>query len=144
VRFNCILCTAPLETPVIRESRYWRTVVNRNQNLLGKLFIVLRRHEETVASVTADEWDELREEIRWATERLRDAFAPDHFNYSFLMNVDRHVHLHVIPRYVGVRLFAGLEFSDPDYPDAYRPVPGRADVAGAHVIAGVAAALRPA
>jgi diadenosine tetraphosphate (Ap4A) HIT family hydrolase len=119
-------------------------VVNRNQNVLGKLFIALRRHEEDVASVAADEWDELREEIRWATERLQDAFAPDHFNYSFLMNADRHVHLHVIPRYVGVRSFAGLEFRDPDYPDAYRPVAGRAEVAGADVIAGVAAALRPA
>jgi diadenosine tetraphosphate (Ap4A) HIT family hydrolase len=144
VGLNCILCTAQLDTPVIRESQYWRTVINRNQNLLGKLFIALRRHEEDVTWVTTDEWDELRGEIRWATERLTHAFAPDHFNYSFLMNVDRHVHLHVIPRYVGVRSFAGLEFSDPDYPDAYRLVPSRADVAGTDLIAGVAAALRPA
>jgi diadenosine tetraphosphate (Ap4A) HIT family hydrolase len=100
---GCILCTAQFETPVIRESEYWRTVINRNQDLLGKVFIALRRHEEDVASVTAAEWDELREEIRWATDRLQAAFAPDHFNYSFLMNVDRHVHLHVIPRYVGSR-----------------------------------------
>ena len=33
------------------------------------------------------------------TERLRRAFAPDHFNYAFLQNQNRHVHLHVIPRY---------------------------------------------
>jgi diadenosine tetraphosphate (Ap4A) HIT family hydrolase len=29
-----------------------------------------------------------------------------------LMNQDRHVHLHVIPRYHDRRLFAGIEFLD--------------------------------
>jgi diadenosine tetraphosphate (Ap4A) HIT family hydrolase len=37
--------------------------------------------------------------VQRTTERLRRAFAPDHFNYAFLQNQDRHVHQHVIPRY---------------------------------------------
>ena len=55
--------------------------------------------------------------------RVREAFAPDHFNYAFLQNQDRHVHLHVIPRYQSPRWLAGTEFKDADYPDHYR-VPG--------------------
>lgn len=59
--------------------------------------------------------------MQWATERLTDAFSPDHFNYAFLQNQDRHVHLHVIPRYASDRRFAGMDFVDPDYPGHYAP-----------------------
>ena len=117
----CALCAPVLETPVLRESRYWRTAVNRNQNLLGKTIVVLRRHEEAVAALTADEWSGLQGELIWVTERLRRAFAPDHFNYAFLQNEDRHVHLHVIPRYADSRAVGDVTFEDPAYPDHYRP-----------------------
>jgi diadenosine tetraphosphate (Ap4A) HIT family hydrolase len=33
----------------------------------------------------------------------------------FLMNLDRHVHLHVVPRYRTARTYAGEVFDDPDY-----------------------------
>ena len=85
---DCFACRAEFETPVIRESTLWRTVINRNQNLLGKTMLVLKRHEEQVAGLTMDEWTELFGEVRWVTDRVREAFAPDHFNYSFLMNMD--------------------------------------------------------
>lgn len=134
-----MLCQRPPAWPVVHESQLWLTIVNRNQNLLGKTFIVLRRHEEEVAAVTSDEWRELQGELRWVTDRVRHAFAPDHFNYSFLMNLDRHVHLHVIPRYVGTRELAGVEFTDADYPDSYR-APAH-ELASEAVIAAVAAAL---
>ena len=106
---------------MVRQSRHWRTAINRNQNLLGKLIVVLLRHEEAVSDLSRSEWAELREEVRWATRRLATAYAPDHFNYAFLQNQDRHVHLHVIPRYMSPRSVAGIEFTDPDWPDHYRP-----------------------
>jgi diadenosine tetraphosphate (Ap4A) HIT family hydrolase len=127
---------------VIRESPLWLTFINRNQALLGKTIIALRRHEEDVASITGNEWVELQGEVSWVTERLRHAFAPDHFNYSFLMNADRHVHLHVIPRYVGTRELVGVEFTDPDYPDSYLTPPGPTEIAHPAVIRAVETALR--
>jgi len=45
------------------------TVINRNQDLLGKTFIALRRHEEEVAGLTLQEWTELWDEVRWVTRR---------------------------------------------------------------------------
>jgi hypothetical protein len=42
--------------PVVRQSKHWRMAINRNQNLLGKLLIALRRHEEQVAELTPAEW----------------------------------------------------------------------------------------
>ena len=138
---HCLACKSEFETPVIRESAFWRAVINRNQNLLGKTMLVVRRHEEQVAALTTDQWSELLAEMRWVTDRVRHAFAPDHFNYSFLMNMDRHVHLHVLPRYVGSRHLAGVEFTDLDYPSAYQAPPTPGEVAPATVVAAVYGAL---
>lgn len=112
---GCTLCRADL-APVLAESAHWRLVLNRNQNLLGKCFLVLRRHEESVAQLTAGEWAVLHHELARVTQMLKLAFKPDHFNYAFLQNVDRHVHLHIIPRYGETRTLRGLVFTDPDYP----------------------------
>ncbi len=50
--------------------------------------------------------------IRKLKHVLTSCFQPDHFNYSFLMNQDSHVHLHVIPRYRGIRTFVAIQFLD--------------------------------
>ncbi len=42
---GCPLCDPSL-SPVTFETAYWQTVLNRNQNLLGKCFIALRRHAD--------------------------------------------------------------------------------------------------
>ena len=138
---ECVLCRLRLETPTLRESTFWRIAINRNQDLLGKSIIVLRRHEEEVVRLTGEEWSDLQGEIGWITERLEDAFEPDHFNYAFLQNADRHVHLHVIPRYVETRNLAGRHFDDADFPDSYRTPPTGSEIASADVITAVEAAL---
>src|SRR5712692_2059956 len=71
----CSLCGASL-TPVLDECVHWQVRLNLNQNLLGKLIIVLRRHEEHVVALTADEWTALHKQVRLMTARLRAAFAP--------------------------------------------------------------------
>ncbi len=122
---GCPLCDPQL-APVIAEGRYWRLVLNRNQNLLGKCFLVLRHHLEAVPELTAAEWTDLHPQLAHATHVLVQAFQPDHFNYAFLQNQERHIHLHVIPRYAAVRTFDGLTFDDPDYPGHYSvPAPAR-------------------
>lgn len=121
----CSLC-GPSLTPVLHEASHWQIRLNLNQNLLGKLIVVLKRHEEKVVHLSMDEWIELYEVIALMTGWLQAAFAPEHFNYAFLQNQDRHVHLHIIPRYARARELAGLRFDDPDYPDHYAiPAPER-------------------
>jgi len=108
---------------VLRESEHWRLVLNRNQNLLGKCMLVLRRDVQSITELTDEEWSSLRDEIAAATSMLEAAFQPDHFNYAFLQNEERRVHLHVIPRYVDPREFGGRVFVDEDFPG---PQPMRA------------------
>ncbi len=114
----CPLCD-PALGPVLDTSDHWTLILNRNQDLLGKCFLVLRRHAELVPELTSAEWLDLHEQIARATRALAGAFGPAHFNYAFLQNQDRHVHLHVIPRYDSPREFAGLDFSDPAFPGHY-------------------------
>ena len=122
---QCALCDRNL-APVLAESDYWRLVLNRNQNFLGKCFLVLNRHLEAVSQLSPLEWMDLHRQLILTTQALTVAFQPDHFNYAFLQNQDRHVHLHLIPRYAGPRTFAGIVFEDPDYPAHYRvPAPAR-------------------
>ncbi|HWQ14908.1 MAG TPA: hypothetical protein VNL77_19065 [Roseiflexaceae bacterium] len=115
---SCSLCHHDLG-PLILSSPAWRLILNHNQNLLGKCFLALARHEERVARLTAIEWADLHRQLIVATQVLQYAFQPDHYNYAFLQNQDRHVHMHIIPRYAQPRTFASFVFGDPDYPSHY-------------------------
>lgn len=115
---GCSLC-APTLAPLLAGGDHWKVILNRNQNLPGKLMLVLRRHAEPVSDLTPAEWTDLHLELRRATQVLTAVFRPDHFNYVFLQNLDRHVHLHVVPRYATEKSFGGTIFHDPDYPAHY-------------------------
>jgi diadenosine tetraphosphate (Ap4A) HIT family hydrolase len=91
---------------------HWHVVVNHNQNYLGKVMLVLRRHATDVTALTIDEQAELWRLLGDVKTALLGAFQPDHFNYAFLMNQDAHVHMHIIPRYAQSRVFAGMAFTD--------------------------------
>lgn len=122
---HCRLC-APDLSPIIFESQFWQLVLNRNQNLLGKCFLVVRRHIEAVPALKPEEWQDLFTQLSCTTNILLSIFRPDHFNYAFLQNQDRHVHLHVIPRYSSPGTFGSLLFADSDYPGHYSvPSPAR-------------------
>jgi diadenosine tetraphosphate (Ap4A) HIT family hydrolase len=77
--------------------------------------LVLNRHCESVLELTPDEWMQLRTEVRDAELGLDRLFRPDRYNLMFLMNLDRHVHLHIVPRYTTARTYAGEDFLDRDY-----------------------------
>ncbi len=91
---------------------HWKLIVNHNQNYLGKVMLVLKRHTTDVTALTDAEQTEFWLALDTTRAALTDAFHPAHFNYAFLMNQDAHVHLHIIPRYATSCEFAGQVFSD--------------------------------
>ena len=101
-----------LPETVIEERQLWTLAVNRNQNLLGRSMIVLRRDCTAVVDVQDHEWANLGHELRRLVGALAALFNPDQLNYAFLMNVDAQVHLHVIPRYATARRWRDLVFED--------------------------------
>jgi diadenosine tetraphosphate (Ap4A) HIT family hydrolase len=104
---------------VIEERELWTLAINRNQHLLGKSLIVLRRSCTAVVDVHDHEWTSLQHEIRRLVAALTALFEPDQVNFAFLMNVDAQVHLHVIPRYATRRHWHGLVFEDPHWGEVF-------------------------
>ncbi|MHB8589910.1 MAG: HIT family protein [Candidatus Dormibacteraceae bacterium] len=105
----------PFPGTAIEIGELWSTVLNRNQNLLGKCMIVLNRTEIDVGRLTEDEWSDLLTQIARLRSALDSLFRPDHYNYAFLMNQDAQVHLHVLPRYKDSREWDGLQFIDASF-----------------------------
>src|SRR5262245_45311827 len=77
--------------------------------------VVLNREETDVTRLTEAEWSDLRRYLRRVTAALDSLFQPDTYNFAFLMNEDRWVHLHVVPRYESPREWAGERFEDPHF-----------------------------
>ena len=120
---NCSLC--PPTRGVVRESAHWTLVLNENQATVGRVFFALRRHETDIAALTPAEVAELWALVGAAKAALTALFAPDHFNYMFLMNLTPHVHFHIFPRYAAPREFGGQTYTDTRYGDHYDPAETR-------------------
>lgn len=92
--------------------RWWRARLNYRQDYPGKVLLALGRHEEDLLAVRPSEQQELWEAVLAVRDAVNRVFAPDWWNYMFLGNQIRHVHLHLIPRYAKPRVIHGWEFRD--------------------------------
>jgi diadenosine tetraphosphate (Ap4A) HIT family hydrolase len=97
---------------VVQTFRHWRLSVSRQQGFLGWCLIILTRHCDDPADLTPEEVAELWSIMRSVRNGLSEIFQPDRFNYAFLANVVRHVHMHVMPRYQTPRTFLDTEYID--------------------------------
>jgi len=138
---DCSLC--PPTRGVVLQNGHWTLVLNENQATLGRVFFALNRHETDIARLTDAEVLSLWAFVRETKAALSALFAPDHFNYMFLMNLTPHVHFHIFPRYAQPAQFAGQTFPDSRYGDHYDPDESRAldEAAEAELIAALRRAL---
>ena len=95
--------------------------LNENQALLGRCYFALNRHETDATAINAAETIALFGWLRRAKSALDRLFAPEHYNYVMLMNVEPHVHAHIIPRFAGPREFGGVTFVDEKFGGHYDP-----------------------
>jgi diadenosine tetraphosphate (Ap4A) HIT family hydrolase len=121
---DCSLC--PPTRGAVVSNDFWTLVLNENQATLGRVFFALNRHETDIAHLTNAEVLSLWAFVRETKAAFSALFAPDHFNYMFLMNLTPHVHFHIFPRYAQTREFAGQTFADGKYGDHYDPAESRA------------------
>lgn len=107
---------------VILQTERWVAVPDKNQCYLGKSFITLRQHKETLSDLDEADWMELHQVIRQLERAVKEAFGADVCNWECLMNnavkagQPTHVHWHLHPRYLAGATFAGEEFPDPKWP----------------------------
>ena len=116
---NCPLCNPT--SGVVLENAFWTLVLNENQATLGRVFFALKRHETDITALTPDEVTSLWAFLAETKSALGTLFAPDHYNYMFLMNLTPHAHFHIFPRYREPRIFASQMFTDTRFGGHYDP-----------------------
>ncbi|MFQ6009588.1 MAG: HIT family protein [Candidatus Aenigmatarchaeota archaeon] len=126
---ECELCALD-EKSVIKKYDHWTVCLNYNQYYLGRNMIVLNRHLENYLEISEDEHKELWDIMHKVNHGLTNLFSPDLFNYAVLMNVTRHVHMHMIPRYQTQREFEGQKFLDERWGKNYVPYPRDYKISG--------------
>jgi diadenosine tetraphosphate (Ap4A) HIT family hydrolase len=104
---------------VVETGSTWTIAVNLNQNLLGKALVILNRQCQSVTDLTIAEWTDLHAQLRRLRVALDVLFEPDQYNDAFLMNLDRQVHLHVVPRYQAIRTWFDQQFDDPHWGELF-------------------------
>lgn len=101
---------------IVKEYKYWTLYVNGDQGFLGRCVVWCKREDALdLALATPEEQKELFEILRVLRDGVAKEFGATWFNYSFLGNVDRHLHGHFFPRYQQPVTFNGVTFIDLDY-----------------------------
>lgn len=103
---------------LVLQSKYWRVVLDQDQRTLGKSFVTLLEHKQTLSELTEQEWIDFHHVVRQLESSVGRAFKPSHFNWQCLMNnaivakQPTHVHWHMHPRYAAPVQYAGETFVD--------------------------------
>ncbi|MBR9702610.1 hypothetical protein GOV10_01110 [Candidatus Woesearchaeota archaeon] len=115
----CKWCVYEQDEIILKEYTHWKLVLSDCQALLGWCQAVLKRHEEDFEELYDEELLELRTVIADWKICLRKSFSPDWFNEQHMGNMDKHLHLQLVPRYESSREFNGKTFSDKDFGNPY-------------------------
>lgn len=110
---------------LIKKYKFWTVYLQKNQSYLGRLVLVLNRHQGDFFSTTEEERTEFYHVCYKMREVLTVALGPQAFDYFFPSIKEAHVHMLVIPRYAQRTSFHGVAFEDPQYGkhhDPYREV----------------------
>lgn len=109
----CVFCrilesdAADDERHIVRDGTLAVALLNAYPYASGHLLVMPRRHVADLGELRDDESLELWETTRQAVAAVRAAYAPDGCNIGANLGraagagIPRHVHLHVLPRWVG-------------------------------------------
>lgn len=105
---SCIFCSLPEMYPerVIDKNTYWYVVKDLNPVSEGHRIIILKRHLASFFELETDEVTQLYSQLRMEREVLVYELKPDGFNIGInegeaAGRTVHHLHVHIIPRYVG-------------------------------------------
>ncbi|MGH7961224.1 MAG: HIT family protein [Candidatus Binatia bacterium] len=98
------------------EYRHWAVLLRPKQITAGSLVLVCKEDVTRLPDVSPSAFIELRTVTTDIESALRQAFSFDKINYILLMMVDKHVHFHVLPRYLAPKEACGVVFTDQDWP----------------------------
>lgn len=101
---------------LIADYDHWVVLLRPAQPTLGALVLAAKSDATAFGDLPAAAHAELKIVTAAIEAALRQAVGYTRINYLMLMMVDPHVHFHVLPRYDGERMGAGLAVTDTGWP----------------------------
>ncbi len=109
---ECILCKIAKESDDKRNLVLYRgtrvyIVLNKFPYNTGHIMVVPYRHVPSIEDLDSCELLELSVTLKQAVKAIREAYKPDGFNIGVNIGraagagIDDHVHVHIVPRWVG-------------------------------------------
>lgn len=109
---GCLFCWAPKQDDsptnlVVYRGKHVYAMLNRYPYTSGHLMIVPYHHADNLDQLDTPVLTELMDLTRQAVQVLRELYHPDGFNVGFNIGkaagagIREHVHLHVVPRWLG-------------------------------------------
>ncbi|OYW28333.1 MAG: HIT family protein [Caulobacter sp. 12-67-6] len=102
----------------VAETDYWLVLVRPKQPTFGALVLICKEKADAFSQLSPAAFADLKVAVDGIERLLNKVVAYEKINYLMLMMVDHDVHFHVIPRYEGLRSYAGREFPDAGWPAA--------------------------
>ncbi|PTQ11456.1 HIT family protein [Sphingomonas oleivorans] len=127
---------------LIAEYPHWVVLLRPEQPTVGSLVLAAKGDAEAFGDLSPEAFSELATVIAAIEQALTQAVNYQKINYLMLMMVDRHVHFHVIPRYDGERMVAGISLPDAGWPKA--PALGQSVALDSAQVAALCGAIRNA
>ena len=102
----CIFCKKISEQKFLFENNFWVALEDGFPVSQGHTLLIPKRHVASLFDLKEEEFSSLQEMLNRVKERIETLYKPDGYNIG--VNVGEaagqsvfHVHVHVIPRYVG-------------------------------------------
>lgn len=108
---------------IIKEFEHWVVLFREKQVTIGSVIIMSKElDKQSLGTISSEAWGEFGKVSKFVEKIITEAFGAEKFNYLALMMFDPEVHFHVVPRYSQPVTFDGIEFIDPDWPNATRKI----------------------
>jgi len=125
-REKCVLCELPKhddkESLIIYRGKHSYIALNAYPYNSGHVMIIPYRHVPSIEDLSSEELTEITDLIVKSIKAIRKAFNPDGFNVGMNIGraagagIDDHVHVHVVPRWVGDANFMAIISSTKNLP----------------------------
>lgn len=120
---NCSICKI-LDTSKndILTTDHWVIALAPDQGYLGRCYVTLREHKDSLGSLTNKEWGEFALITKQLENACKKAFGAEPFNWACMMNNAYqvkpplpHVHWHFRPRYEKPVQVNNVTFADSQF-----------------------------
>jgi len=107
----------------ILNGKYWDIFLHEDQTVPGRIYFWYKDETLDLLNISEEAFVEFYKLGKEVKNSLIKTFNPSMFNYLALNNNTKHLHIHLVPRYFGVKEVFGLSFKDDNFGKSFKRNP---------------------